>query len=146
MAGAGRLRVPSTEDGDDPSTVRSDSTRPPINTGQGSNRRVTAGALARTAGDRSLKSKRVELLRVDVEHANGGDGLLGGHRSAAGQLDERRRGNMRRVDLEERTEVLASPAPPEAIRPEGRVIRRQPTRDHVRERLPPVDRDHGRPP
>src|SRR5258705_9957125 len=88
--------MPSTPGGDDPSTVRRDSTRPPINSGQGSNRRVTAGTPARMTDEKSLESEGVELVRVDVQLANGGDGPVGGPRPAARQPHERCPGAARR--------------------------------------------------
>ena len=55
-----------------------------------------------------------------------------GQRAAASQRDHRRRGDVGRIDLEQRAQVLARVAPPEAVRAERQVMRRQPARDHVR--------------
>ena len=51
---------------------------------------------------------------------------------------------MRRVDLEESSQVLAGPAPPEAVGPEREVVIGQPARDHVGELLDPVRRGDDR--
>ncbi len=71
-------------------------------------------------------------------------GLPGAQCAAAREGDHRRRGDMGRVDLEQRPQVLAGVAPPEAVRPERQIVRRQPARDHVRQRLHPVRRGHDR--
>ena len=53
--------------------------------------------------------------------------------------------DVRRVDLEQRPQVLARVAAPEAVGAEREVVGRQPARDHVGERLHPVGRGDDRP-
>ena len=70
----------------------------------------------------ALQGERVELLGVDPEGLDRRGGLGGLDRAAARQLGHRGRGDVRRIDLEHRAQVLARVAAPEAVRAERQEV------------------------
>src|SRR6188474_2567604 len=77
---------------------------------------------------RSSESQGIRLVGVDPELADGLRAPVGGERPATDEAHHRRRRDVRRIDLEQRAQVLAGVAAAEAVRAERHVMRRQPAR------------------